>query len=524
VRPAVGPLRQGIETSTLSEIGYSVDVDATVRALLDRGRQTNPIAALADHLATVFGSITAEPIGHFDEQRFRDWAAGTAAALSLPPREGNLRFDGTRITPVDPAPGFVVSADEIQRLVRDALLHSTSLTIEVTANTAKPRTNHEAVMDVLVRARRDLSGPVTLTRGSRAVELTAQDLAAVFVVRPVERGDEVILDLAVDPTKLSELKTKEAAAIQTQPVSARFRVSGGKVRIAPSRNGFGFDANLAAAQIIRLAGSTARRAPLQGQVLAPEFTTEDARALHITRLVSSFTTYHPCCEARVTNIHRTADLLDGTIVRPGETFSLNGTVGERTSRKGFVIAPGISGGTIVPQLGGGISQFTTTMFNAAWFGGYQIVEHQTHSFYFSRYPPGREATLSWPSPDLKFKDDSDAGILINTYYTDQSITVSFYGNTSVKVKTVMGEPTNVTQPRTQCEVSPDLLAGAVDVKQAGSTGFDVVDKRILHYPDGTVRTEVYPTHYLPEPHIVEQRSCASPSPSPSPSPSASPTR
>jgi len=216
-------------------------------------------------------------------------------------------------------------------------------------------------------------------------------------------------------------------------------------------------------------------------------------------------------------------MVRGTVVRPGEVYSLNGAIGVRTPEKGFVKAPGITNGELVDQYGGGISQFTTTMYNAIFVGGYQFEAYRAHSYYFSRYPMGREATLSWPTPDLAFRDDTDAGVFIWTSYTDTSITVSFYGRTKVEVESVTGQPSNSTSPPTECEENPALAKGEKITTQEGIDGFDVVVKRILHYPDGTMKTETYFTHYKPEPIIVQQRSCGgsgkSPSPSPTPSPS-----
>ena len=156
--------------------------------------------------------------------------------------------------------------------------------------------------------------------------------------------------------------------------------------------------------------------------------------LGIVEEVSTFSTRHDCCQPRVSNIHLIADLVRGTIVRPGETFSLNGHVGERTTAKGFVPAGAIAQGVLEDQVGGGVSQFATTIFNAAFFAGMDLVEYQSHSLYFSRYPRGREATVSWPKPDFRFRNSTPYGILIWPTYTDGTITVSFYSTKNVTVE------------------------------------------------------------------------------------------
>ena len=144
--------------------------------------------------------------------------------------------------------------------------------------------------------------------------------------------------------------------------------------------------------------------------------------------VSRFTTYHDCCEPRVHNIHLIARTLDGYVVYPGETFSINKVVGPRTRAKGYVAAPVLCSGANCEGIGGGISQFATTMFNAIFWGGYDEVTHRPHSIWIDRYPRGIEATLGYPSLDVAFRNDTVTPVTIRTRYTDTSITVELWGN------------------------------------------------------------------------------------------------
>ena len=162
--------------------------------------------------------------------------------------------------------------------------------------------------------------------------------------------------------------------------------------------------------------------------------------------MSVFATEYGCCEPRVTNIQTIAATVNDTMVMPGETFSLNGLVGPRTEDKGYVMAPQILQGEFVDAVGGGVSQFATTFYNAVFFGCYDIVDHTPHSFYFSRYPEGREATISWPNPDLVFRNDSDALILIKAYATDNQVSVAFYGNNGGRDCSSESSPSGATSP------------------------------------------------------------------------------
>ena len=125
---------------------------------------------------------------------------------------------------------------------------------------------------------------------------------------------------------------------------------------------------------------------MDAKVAKPDFTTQEARDLQIKERVSTFTTYYPYADYRNVNIGRAAELVNGTVLKPGETFSLNDTVGERTRANGFTEGYIIQDGILMHDLGGGVSQMATTTFNAMFFAGLEDVEHKPHSFYIDRYP------------------------------------------------------------------------------------------------------------------------------------------
>lgn len=165
-----------------------------------------------------------------------------------------------------------------------------------------------------------------------------------------------------------------------------------------------------------------------------------AEELGIREVVGEFTTYFKPNQTRNINIARIAELTRGVVIEPGETFSVNDFVGRRTTANGFVSAGVISNGVFSSSVGGGISQYATTLFNAAFFAGLDFGEYQSHSIYISRYPFGREATVSFPAPDLQIVNTTPYGVLLWPTTTDDSITVRFYST-----KWVEGAQTGQTQ-------------------------------------------------------------------------------
>jgi vancomycin resistance protein YoaR len=160
----------------------------------------------------------------------------------------------------------------------------------------------------------------------------------------------------------------------------------------------------------------------------PSLSYADAKAMHITSRIGTYTTAVAGTANRLTNVGLGSSLLDNTLIAPGKVFSVNATTGERTAAKGFKMAPTIIAGKLEDSVGGGMCQVSTTVFNAAFEAGLQIVERHNHELYISHYPLGRDATVSYGSYDLKFRNDTSHWILLKTEFTGWSLTVSLYSS------------------------------------------------------------------------------------------------
>lgn len=502
-RPAIPEDPRGEATleAIAADLGYSLDVEATTEAVLERGRQANPFAALADHFRAFGGTIRIDPVEAVEAETLDAWVEQTASDLELPPREGTVEFEGATVQRVEPVPGVLVDREQLAVDAEQAATAPGDATLTVRTEPVESQVTAEQVDALYAEAQLAVSAPVTLTRGDADLTLSPEDLGAVL---RVEVGDDGAPGLIVDPAALDE--RVDPSPVEVAPVDAAFRIEEDRVQVVEAKPGFAFDAEKAAAQVQELAMSEGERsAALEGTVVAPERTTEDAEALNITQQVSTFTTEHPCCANRVDNIHRIADLLRGVVIEPDETFSVNEFVGPRTTEKGFLSDGAIFEGEFVEEVGGGVSQFATTMFNTAYFGGYAIPEHKPHSQYISRYPEGREATLNYPNVDLKVHNNSPHGIYIDTSYTDTSITVTFYGTQWVEVDTRTGDRTNVTGPETIVRTNDELPPGEERVVQEGEgEGFDVRVVRTLRYQDGRTEEEEFFTRYVARPQIIER--------------------
>lgn len=229
--------------------------------------------------------------------------------------------------------------------------------------------------------------------------------------------------------------------------------------------------------------------------------------------MSSFTVAFPSAPYRTHNIARAVQLINGSVVRPGDTWSFNKTVGERTKENGFVDGIMINDGRYVKSLGGGISAVATTMFNAMFFAGLQPVEHGAHSFYIERYPEGREATVAWGTLDLRWKNDSGHPVRIRAASTDTSVTITLLGTKKYDaIRATKGPRTNITPP------AKHTATGASCEEQTPLEGFDVSVDRVFVKGGEELKRETFRTHYTPRDEIT----CL-PDPSPTPSAPATPS-
>ena len=317
-------------------------------------------------------------------------------------------------------------------------------------------------------------------------------------LRPLLRveGDR----LTIDSARLNRLLAPHFADWPAR--DAALQIVGSRVHVQRGTAARTLDATATAATLLREPESTVHR--VQFRWTAPEVTTADLQGLRIDALVSEFTTYYPAGEPRVVNIKRAARLLDGGILRAGATFSMNEALGERTPAKGFVPAPTISGGRLVDSVGGGISQVATTLYNAAFFAGLDLVAHTPHSLYIDRYPMGREATISWGGPELVFRNDWAAAVLMKFDATETSITVRFYSSElGRRVETTTGMPYRWTAPVIREVADSTLAPGArVVVQEAGASGFTVDYTRKVFAHDRLLRDQLFTTRYEAKNGIV----------------------
>jgi vancomycin resistance protein YoaR len=471
--------------TTAGEIGLTVDAEATAEAALDAGRGDSLLTRPFSWLGSFFSPreidleytvAQAQVLLKVVELQGDDVTAAKEPTIQLG-EQGWAAVPGT--------PGEGVDPEAVAEELPAAAANPTG-TIEVTADRVPidPQISDAEAQALAERANTLTANGMTITAGETSKQVSPEQLRTW--IGPTTEGGE--LDLGILPEVVTAALPELFADMTTEPADASFDLQGGTPVVIPSRQGVKCCAEDSPEVVWQALSSEKTEAALEVVISEPALTTQAAEELKITQAVGGnhawrdgaattagpgFTTYHAGGEPRVINIHRMADLVRGAVILPGETFSINDHVGERTRAKGFVEAGAIREGEHVDEVGGGVSQFATTMFNAAYFAGLDIPVSQAHSEYFSRYPIGREATMGYPAPDLQLTNNTPYGILIWTSYTDTSLTVTMYSSPYAKA-----EQTGISES----------MSGACRV---------VTTTRTRTYPNGETETDTFRATYRP---------------------------
>lgn len=177
---------------------------------------------------------------------------------------------------------------------------------------------------------------------------------------------------------------------------------------------------------------------------------------------------------RLTNIRLSLQLINGTCLEPGETFSFNDTVGKRTSERGFKVATAYAAGEVTEEVGGGICQVSTTLFNAAVKADLEIVERHNHSLTVGYVDLGKDAAVNWSSQDLRFTNNGDDDIYICCLLDDSKrVRVGIFGKLLPNGEsiTVEGVTTGTVDYETVHQPSLNLMPGTSQVAQKGKVGY-----------------------------------------------------
>jgi vancomycin resistance protein YoaR len=495
------------------QIGLSADAASLADQAYAVGR-SGGIEQVTDRAKAIVVGVDLEIVPEYDPRDMAEVIAAVNEAVGTPPVDASVSVEGVKVTRGEPSTGIGVDAATAGELIARAFL---SRTRTVTLQLAEwpPAIPTEAADDAYETALSMVSGPLTLYYGEKEWQIAPETIGEWIGFRAVETDAGTLLEAYIASEEVSSAVLPLVAEVGKPAKNATFSVSSGAVSVVPAEDGLVADAEDLATRLTGvLAPGGERRAELTMRRVDADITTEEAQAMGIVDRLATFTTeYASSNKPRVNNIHTLADSLNGTLIPPGGTFSFNETIGERTAAKGYQEAPAIVGGKLVPQLGGGICQVGTTIFNTVFFSGLPVVERKNHSQYISHYPTGRDATVSWGGPDFKFANDTPNWVLVAVSYTNSSITISLYGtDPGYEVTYTTGQWTNIVNPPVREIPDATLPLGSKVIEERGISGRTIVVTRTVTKDGAVIRTDTFKSVYRPTEEVVRVGTMAAPPP------------
>ncbi|MEO3860039.1 VanW family protein [Acrocarpospora sp. B8E8] len=483
-------IKQGQQRVSLNpeDSGLSLDIPATIRSA--------PVGFPSPF--EVWQGITGlreiEPVIAVDRAKLLN-VISTSVASELEKKmvEGGVHFDGIRPIAIEPQAGVAIDMEDIAADVQKAYL-SPDLMVEVEPKPVRPTVTRSGVAEAVSWARRAVSEPLTLVTKDAEIELSPEDVAAHLVFYADGSGG---LDARFDAA--AAVRGIPLVPPELAPRDATFSTSGDRPVLVKAKAGRAVDTDdLSTAVLKEIGVGGSHRVTVPLTVAQPALGDDEAVKLGIKEQISTRTSEFPCCQPRVSNIQTVARLLDGRVVKPGETFSLNAATGRREGVLGY------SGSVEAVEVRGkrgqdvaGISQFATAMYQAVLYGGLETVEATPHENFVPQYPPGLEVAISYPGPDLRWRNDSPHGVLIRATATDTSVTVALWSTARDTVEIKQSTRTKIIpRPTTQ---GPTQNC----VPIAGADGFTIKTTRTsTPLTGGDPKIESITTTYHPQTAVV----------------------
>jgi len=439
------------------------------------------------------------------------------SALGTKMRNADIRYEDGVFVAVPGAEGYEVDHEVFVRLLDQAFLggnRSIVIPMRIVSVEIKDEEAQELAKKVQQAMQQAAEQPIILIHNNTDFWEFDSSYIIPWIVTTIERDGKKakltakISETLMEPVVHSLIGDRDPGI---RPIDASFKVVDGKLMIVPGINGTCVDYVRLAEDMSRVlfsdgAQTKDRSVQLKVTSLEPSFSTKHAEDLQINDMIASFTTtYYNDIDARINNIHLVSDLLNNSLIAPGGIWSYHDTAGYCSAERGFLPAGAIINGQYVDQIGGGLCQVATTVYNTVLESGLPVVERVFHSLYPDSYPAGRDATVSYRWPDLKFQNDTENWILLTMSYTNDTVTCTLWGtNPGYVVKFEDTGFYNWVPFTTKRIENPDLPRGTERVIKEGLMGRTIVVTRYVYNKDGElIRKADFKSVYDPEFEIIE---------------------
>ncbi|MDO8593148.1 MAG: VanW family protein [bacterium] len=500
-----------VSASAGGDLAYPIinfDADQTAAAALNYGRNDGFLGSLKNKLVLLFASKRLPLSVIVNQAALENILENNLPSVNEPARDAGLIVE---YRPAVSAYEFSLEPEKLgktvdyKQAIEQMLNNLAGLNteeIKLSTVTAYPKILAKDCLNVSAKAQAVLNAaPLTLSYGENQWAISQAELAAMLSLKLNDSADDKVR-VGLDETKFTAYLTEQIAPkIERQPQEAKFQIQNGKVsEFQNGQDGLEVDAaaSLAKAEQELFSNGPISLAVKTQPVLVNAGNINDYGIKEVIGVGASNFKGSPA--NRRHNIKIGAASVNGTLIKPGEEFSLLKILGEVASSTGYLPELVIKEGKTLPEFGGGLCQIGTTVFRATVASGLPVTMRRNHSYRVSYYEPaGTDATIYDPAPDFRFINDMAAYILIQAKFDGDNLSFEFWGARD-------GRTATSTRPVIYNIVKPEpaklietlaLKPGQKKCTEKAHNGADAYFDYKVIYPDGAVKEKRFSSHYVP---------------------------
>lgn len=504
--------RKLVWEATAGSLGATLATKDIVDEALSYGRENGGLIA---RISALFSGYAIEPRAHYNTDKIEELAHDIDMTIGDPRVNFDIALEEGVASIVEGHDGDMIERSAFLQELNTAFLQDPTETVSLVAQTeyAPLQITREEAQRVCDLVNTSLSFGAQFVYNASSWDATSADLGNWLKteVSTVEDGWELRPYLDYDTAK-GTLVNHLKASFSEDTVRVHFSVEGDTITVKPESSGSLPQTKKALetlnTQLFESEEALSSKPTVEvGSTSIPDsMSLQDALDAGVISTISEFTTeYATGAENRNHNIHLAADLIGNSVIKAnGGEWSFNETAGEATEEAGYKGAGTILDGEIVDDIGGGICQVATTVFNSVYNAGYPVLQRNNHSLYIASYPLGLDAAVSYPYLDLKWKNDTSSDVLLATSYTDYSVTVTLYGvDPEYQVSTETGNWEPDEKYKTKTITDDDLTPGTSYVKTVGIDGSKISVHQTVKDKQGNLLHETtFTSYYTPRDEVI----------------------
>ncbi len=433
--------QEKIHKATLSDLGIYINTQKTISTAFEYGHRENIIENIKDHINTKYKSVSVAIDIEIDSTTFEKYMSDNFKRIEERPTNFHYIYENEEFIPVLSKPGMVLNRETLKRIIFENISSFDNEVIEIELTAQDPEIREDKDGLALLSANNLLQKEIKLKYNESLWEVQKEDFALWIEFAVIKNSENTeSLGIKINKEKVEDYLLTLVPQINREPIDALLEFKNGKIEMfALSQEGIAIQVEKSLEEIEKAifipnnyknSSETKIEVQMITKKVQPKITTESIDNMGITSLLATGeSNFAGSPSNRRHNITVGAAKFQGVLIGPDDTFSFNTALGNVGPKEGYLPELVIKKGETIPEYGGGLCQVSTTTFRGAVLAGLEITERKNHAYPVQYYAPqGTDATIYPPHPDLQFKNNTPAYILIQTKIIGNKLYFDFYGS------------------------------------------------------------------------------------------------